>query len=296
MTHQEVQLPAATSPQDSEIRIITREVAQRVLNTIDHGLSEGLGEPVLGKMCVEAAVCYALELPHDGDPLCVAEALRQFKIHLNDSKWSSPQARARGLRRLGLAQLSSRGVLDEHDFIRRLIGLAITKYVPGAIRAAASLHENPTHQAALNAAAMTCEREGTGDSCEEARIIIRAANPSDDSLLGVMTTTAWRAVTRAIDASYFDEPAVEDDSDDYESEDDGDPTDPLSLAAHDIVLCFRKIAEIATLVQSGPAQASGRSNGTSIDKTLADCAEDVVQILVQMQAPGCQWLDLTEPT
>ena len=35
------------------------DVARKVLTTIDAGLVAGLGEPVAGQMCVEAAVCFA---------------------------------------------------------------------------------------------------------------------------------------------------------------------------------------------------------------------------------------------
>jgi hypothetical protein len=69
--------------------MITAEVAQKVLDVVDAGLVRGVGEPVPGQMCVEAAVCYALGLPHGDDPACVSSALRGLKIRLNDSSlWS----------------------------------------------------------------------------------------------------------------------------------------------------------------------------------------------------------------
>lgn len=39
---------------------ITKEIAQKVRDTVDAGLSEGVGKPIPGQMCVEAAVCFAL--------------------------------------------------------------------------------------------------------------------------------------------------------------------------------------------------------------------------------------------
>ena len=83
--------------------MLTREVAKRVLDTVDAGLVQGMGVAKPGKMCVEAAVCYALGLPHGDNPDCVAPALRALKIRLNDASWSSNQARAKGLRRLAAA-------------------------------------------------------------------------------------------------------------------------------------------------------------------------------------------------
>src|SRR5690348_10879298 len=128
---------------------ITPEVARRVLEVVDCGLVRGVGVAEPGKMCVEAAVCYALNLPHGDNPQCVSPALRSLKIRLNDSSWSSDQARARGLRRLAVAQLGSAGVLDDREFTKRVAALAIRTCVPAALRAAASIHKDPTHKAAL---------------------------------------------------------------------------------------------------------------------------------------------------
>ena len=85
---------------------ITEAIAAKVLVVVDAGLVNGKGKPVPGQMCVEAAVCFAMGLPHSDEPPCVAPALRALKIRLNDSNWSSDQARAKGLRRLALAQLT----------------------------------------------------------------------------------------------------------------------------------------------------------------------------------------------
>ena len=63
---------------------VTRDVAAKVLDVVDHGLCSGKGEPIPGKMCVEAAVCFALGEPHGDSPSCVGTAVRAVKIKLND--------------------------------------------------------------------------------------------------------------------------------------------------------------------------------------------------------------------
>src|SRR5262245_26523286 len=146
---------------------ITREIATKVRDVVDAGLSNGLGTPEPGKMCVEAAVCYALGLPHGDDPACVAPSLRRLKIGLNDRAWSSPRARAKGLRRLAVAQLGSAGVLDEQEFRRRVVDMTIRKAVPVGLRAAARV--NPQFADRLKAAALRCEQEGTREACQYAR-------------------------------------------------------------------------------------------------------------------------------
>ena len=205
---------------------ITKEIAVKVLSIVDAGLSSGVGQREPGFMCVEAAVCYALDLPHGDDPGCVAETLRSLKIRLNDSAWSSKQARAKGLRRLAVAQLGSKGYLDEIEFRKRLVDLAFRKSVPAALRSAASVCKDEGHKAALCEAANRCEKEGTRQAAFDARAIANAAADA------------------AADADAY-------------------------AAAY-------------------AARKSAR------DKSLADYAEDVVQILIEMKAPGCEWLSLTE--
>ena len=90
---------------------INKELAKKVLNVVDKGLVNGMGEAVPGKMCVEAAVCYALGLPHSDNPPCVGQNVRSFKISLNDQKWPTDKDRTKGMRKLAIAQLGS----DEID-------------------------------------------------------------------------------------------------------------------------------------------------------------------------------------
>lgn len=212
---------------------ITEEVATKVLSIVDHGLSSGVGVPKPGWMCVEAAVCYALGLPHGDDPGCVAPSLRSLKIRLNDSNWSSNEARARGLRRLAVAQLGSKDALDEKEFVRRLIDYAIRISTPAALRSAASVCKDEKHKSALCEAANKCEKEGTREAAREAREVARAA------------------------ADYAYAAAAADDA-------------------------------AAAYAAADAAKKSAR------DLSLAEYAEAVVQILIDLKAPGCQWLELTE--
>lgn len=96
------------------------EVAKKVLEVVDAGLVAGVGKPVPGQMCVEAAVCYAMGLPHGDEPTCVSPAIRALKIRLNDATWSSPQARAAGMRKLAVLQLGTREGFDDLEFVRRV--------------------------------------------------------------------------------------------------------------------------------------------------------------------------------
>jgi hypothetical protein len=206
---------------------INKALARKVLKVVDAGLVNGMGVPEPGKMCVEAAVCYAMGLPHSDKPTCVAPALRDLKIRLNDARWSCDEARTKGLRRLAIAQLGSAGALDEREFAKRCATLAIKTCVPNALRAAASMQKKGSaSQEKLLAAADLCERE---------------------------------------------------------------PTRENAISARDA-------AAVAYAYAAADADAAADASAADArDKQLADYCEGVVQILIEMGAPGCEWLDLTEP-
>lgn len=102
--------------------VITREIATKMRDVVSMGLVRGLGKPEPGKMCVEAAACYVLGLPHGDNPKCVSEAVRALKIRLNDSCWSSNAARAKGMLRLSIVQLGTLDI-DDRDFVNRVLAV-----------------------------------------------------------------------------------------------------------------------------------------------------------------------------
>jgi hypothetical protein len=233
---------------------ITREIAAKVLQVVDAGLVKGVGVAKPGQMCVEAAVCYALGLPHGDDPECVSRAVRALKINLNDKNWSSNKARAKGLRRLAIAQLGSRDAIDDREFVRRVAELAIRTCVPTALRAAASMHKDPKHKAALIEAASRCERDRTREAA------IGAKRVADAAAYAAASAAAYDAYAAAYDAA--------------------------SAAAY-------AAADDAAYAAAAAAYASYASDDDAArDKILSDFAEGVVQVLISMNAPGCQFLDL----
>jgi hypothetical protein len=151
---------------------------------LQRGLCIGKGSPT-GEMCIEAAICYTLGLPHGDDPLCVSEAVRAFKITLNDKQWSSPKARAKGLRDLGLAQLGSKGVVDDIEFVtilsRKIIGILIPdlfrkvfKNNPSLLKTADECEKNPCEKT-INAAARAADAAADAAAAAAARAAHAAA-------------------------------------------------------------------------------------------------------------------------
>lgn len=156
---------------------ITKEIAVHVLNLVDHGLSLGLGEPTPGKMCVEAAVCFALGEIHNGDrPSCVSPCLRTFEIELNDARWSSNEARAKGLRRIAIAQLGTMGTLDITLLAKKLETAVIGKLLPRVLRTAAASQEEHG-KCELLQAAIRCETDPSADAAGAAEAAASAFAP-----------------------------------------------------------------------------------------------------------------------
>jgi hypothetical protein len=176
---------------------------------LDKGLSFGLGNP-LGQVCIEAAICQALGLPHGDDPKCVAKAVRSFKIRLNDSRWSSPKARAEGMRDLGLAQLGSLGVVDDTEFAVKVAKKTIQRVVASLYRDLYPLNSE------ILSAAKRCEEEGT----REAALNIRkyatyAAYAADAAYAAYAAADTADAAYAAYAAAYAADAAYAQNKDKY---------------------------------------------------------------------------------
>lgn len=235
---------------------ITKTHARKFLSVIKHGLSHGLGQPEPGRMCIEAAWCYALGLPHSDTPPCVGSAVRSFKIALNDSSWSSNEARAKGMAKLGVAQAGS-DQIDQTVFVKELTRLTVKKLLPATLRIAADIHQEQKHKVALEKAAKDCEAIESFDAASD---VARAAR---DAALAARAASA--AALAASAASYAASYAA---------------SDAASYAA-------------SAAARAASAAASAASAAAS-DKMFCLMADIGVEALQICGSPGCQWLDLVE--
>ena len=256
---------------------LSREVARKVLETIDAGLVAGVGIPEPGKMCVEAAVCYALGLPHGDNPDdCVAQPLRALKMALNDQSWRNAAARAKGMRRLGIAQLGSKG-MDEKEFLRRLSEFTVGVIVPRVLRSAikSGADKSLEHHAAR------CEKEKSYDAADAAYAGAYAAYAHADAAHADADADAADAAAKAAHAAY-------------------------AAAAYAAYAAYAAADAAAKAARAADAEAAARAADAAADAAdaAADAAhaadaereffaEGVVQILVKMKVPGTKWLDLT---
>jgi hypothetical protein len=276
---------------------VTRKIAMRVRDTVDAGLVQGVGEPIPGQMCVEAAVCYALGLPHGDDPGCVAQSLRALKIRLNDSSWSSVRARASGLRRLAIAQLGTAGVIDDPEFMRRVAEMTIRRVVPLGLRAAARV--NPAFQARLEAAAVACEVGGTADAAADAMRAARAAvRTAASAAVRAAADAAANAAANAADAAAnaAARAAADAAANAAAYAADAAANAAARAAAYAAADAAAYAANAAAYAAARAAYAAYITDALTCDDILSQFAEWVVEILIDLKAPGCEWLDLVPLT
>jgi hypothetical protein len=151
-------------------KVVDLRQAKRVYDLVGAGLVKGVGKPNPGEMCVEAAICFALDEPHGDQPKCVGGQDRSFSVTLNDAAWSSNEARAKGMKRLAIAQLGSNQLSEaqRQEWLRLLVTGTVRKIVPIALRSAASLHHLQEHKDALESEAKKCESVEESAACSAA--------------------------------------------------------------------------------------------------------------------------------
>jgi hypothetical protein len=265
---------------------ITQGVVDKINELLDHGLPAGLGEAKPGKMCVEAAISYALGLKHSDDPGCVIEPLRQLKIRLNDTaRWTSNKARAEGLRRLAIAQLGSKGTVDPIDFVKRVATMTIRTVVPSALRSVAKVCLGE-HPAKLLAWALKCEQEPTEANAREAQktaaYAASAASASATYAAAYASASDASAAAASADAAAYAAAAVS-------------AAASAAYAASATYAAAYASASDASAASAASADAAAyaayaAASDAAAERVLIDYAEEVVQILIEMKAPGCAWL------
>jgi hypothetical protein len=246
---------------------ITKTIAKKVLKIVDTGLVCGLGSPIPGRMCVEAAVCFALGEPHGDSPSCVDEVVRSFKIRLNDSAWSCDAARTKGMRRIAVAQLGSKDVINVRLFHTLVCELTIRRVVPFALRQAASCKGNSGHKAALEKAATRCEQEGNKASADNAKKVAASAACAAADAASASSAYAASAACAAADAA-----------------------DAASSAS-----AAYAAAAYAAAAASAAASSASAAYAAASDQVLTICAELGIEALRQSGSPGVRFMDILCP-
>ena len=223
---------------------------------LKRGLRKGGGLKAGDIGCVENAVCEAIGLPYSDDPKCVAASVRTYKIGLNDAAWSSNEARASGLRDLGIAQIGSKGVVDDVAFAEGLSKLIIRHFIPALFRDV--FRDEPK---CLEAA----------DRCAAA---VPAATPSAASDAASYAASAARSARYAA----------------------SDAASAARYAASDAACYAASYAASAASDAASAARYAARAAcdaacDAASDKYLLLSASLALQVLRELKSPGCEWID-----
>jgi hypothetical protein len=260
--------------------VLNEEIARRVLSTVDAGLCAGVGEPQPGKMCVMAAINYALGREHGDNPeTCVGFAVRAFDIKLNDADWSSNAARAKGMRAEAIAKLGSNN-LNQQEFAKRLAIKTVNVLLPVTLRALIALI--PSHADVLEISARTCEtatdtRAAESAARSAASAAWSAAESAARSAAESVESAAWSAAKSA--AWSAAESAAR----------------SAASAAWSAASAAASAAESAARSAASAAESAARSAASvARDNTLTLAANMAKDVLVEMGSEGSKYLYLIE--
>ena len=258
----------------------TEDLAKRILEVVDAGLSKGLGDPTPGKMCVEAAVCYAMGLPHGDSPTCVGPQVNEFKIALNDSsQWESPKSRARGLRALAIAQLGS-SQINQGEFSERVAKKTIELLLPEVLLVAAGVAVQESDRVALVQAAENCKKNSSIESANAAAstayAVARAAASTAYAVARAAANTAnsANAATNAANSA--------------------DAANAAAYAANAATHAATHAAYAARAAARAAYAARAADVGKSPEYFLLLGADIALEVLKELKSPGCEFLYLLD--
>ena len=249
---------------------LSRDTIKQADEILSRGMCSGLGEAG-GQMCIEAAASVLAGEPFSDEPTCVSFAVRAYGVSINDAPWSSPAARASGLRSLLLAQLGSDGI-DGVEFAHRLAELTVRELLPRLLREVI-----PGDRAVIEAATR-CEREGTSEAARAAAEASAATYRAAASYAAA-AAAAYRVAAAANAAYYAAEPAS------YAAYTNTD----THAAAYAAARAADNAAESARAAQAAQAACAAKA-----DSYLIQSAELAVRVLQEMDAPGCRLLELAK--
>ncbi len=241
------------------------------------GLCSGTGGGKAGDVCVEQAIALVFEDNGKTDaPKCVHPVLRGFSIRLNDCQWSSPEARANGLRRLALAQLGTAENFDGKLFVEKMVAYAINNRLPHALIALGKVF--PKEAEVLGVHAQACRNAKTFANMRT------AAEAAKDTTWKIRTDAYAAAYAYAAAAAYADADA-----------------DAAAYAYADAAAYAAAYADAAAAAYADAYAAAYKTKFLAEynakkaeyrDKALCETAEYAVQVLIEMKTPGSEFLDL----
>jgi hypothetical protein len=196
----------------------------------------------------------------------VGEAVRRFKIGINDAAWSSNTARTQGLRLLAIAQLGSEGI-DQVAFARIVVEKTIRSILPKTLRNLARLI--PSHAEMLETAAKRCELEGDAAAAAESAESARSARSAAESA----AESAWSAWSAARSA---------------------ESAWSAAWSAESAWSAAWSAAESAAESARSAARSAESAESAARDEVLQSACQIGLEALIELKSPGCEYLYLAQ--
>ncbi len=234
---------------------ITKQQIEKLDSILARGLCKGMGINPNGQVCVEQAVCIALDLPFSDNPECVASSVRSFKIRLNDANWSSPENRAKYMRDLAIAQIGSKDSINNQEFAELITKKTIQILIPQYFRSRDFKINN------LEEILKECESENYKNGIKKLR------SAADYTVYA----TYAAAATYAADAAYAAATYTAD-------------------AAATANAAYTAAAYTADAAYAAANAAYAAANAAAADKWLILSAQLALETLKELGSTGCQYL------
>ena len=151
---------------------LTKQIALKVLESINGALRMGAGNGEGQDVCVMQAIARAVGLPASDDHVeeCVGTAVSAFNRRLNDCSWSSDTARAEGMKALGVASIGS-NQLNQMEFGKLMFVRGTQRLLPFVFREIAKI-KSGDYKTKLEKHAEICEKvtnfEEAKKACKDA--------------------------------------------------------------------------------------------------------------------------------
>ena len=227
--------------------------------TIVHG-SHAKAPNGKAAVCMMEWVAYLAHEKHGDHPDCACPVLAAYGRRLNDASWPSDAGRTEALGPMVVAMINTRSTREvERKRAWFFADRTIRELLPMVMRMSAEL-----------VGKLTKYKRAADDAVElEALAVLMEHAPEVNSSDGASATRAIARGARDRALKLRDRAWAE----------------RRSAAASYAAAAYADYAAYA---------AANAEKSKERDRVLSEFAEDVVQVLISMKAPGCEWLDLTE--
>jgi hypothetical protein len=289
---------------------LDRQAAKHALRVIDITLNpprSRLGAVArLVRLIYEVSTLPELDPYHSGTTRTL-NALFGFLIDSRHELWSSPQAKRAGLRRLALASYGTGGTLNEPAFVHQVVDRTVRRCSATALEAAADIHPNTT-QPALSEMATRIRGDGSKENLIAARNLIDSAErdaietcasyrdcvvfeKARETIHVAIEAANYSALADAAYAAYSQAWLSEGEQVDISSSD----STYAEAARHAVQAAVNVVCKMSDTPRYAAETAAMAHDPVTRDQALTAFAEGIVQILQEMKAPACRWVDNLAP-